>query len=364
MDGARCDAVAGLVIGALDRIVGEPEAAVDHRRARDRAVLAAEAVFDLDRTVRGPRAAASAARSRTRVWARRTLAGARSPVRDSSLPAMWSWVTRIARSPSSSASATAIGPPIGSNTTIVAVVRQRDEPAPHVGDVDHGRHRDRRRSARPGREPVHCTITDPRSATRQLLAEADARRRVVGSRVRATRRAAARAGDGRDAAERGDRSTRSTRVAARGRDARRLQPGRTAADHDDRVGEAAGAYQSGSSVSRPLVGSPTHVTIGLRTSRTWQVWLQRMHGRISSAVSAASFATSSGSAIWARVISTRVAHGRPIVVAADRPLGLAPVDDRALEEHRHVDARPRTARHRSMLKPVGSWKSGRVFSDE
>jgi hypothetical protein len=54
---------------------------------------------------------------------------------------------------------------------------------------------------------------------------------------------------------------------------------------------AAGASQSGSSVSRPLVGSPMHVTIGLRASRTWHVWLQRVHGRMRSGVPARSLAT-------------------------------------------------------------------------
>ena len=64
---------------------------------------------------------------RTPHWARRTLAGARSPVRDSSLPAMWSWVISTARSPSSSARATAIGPPIGSK---IAIVPSRARRAP------------------------------------------------------------------------------------------------------------------------------------------------------------------------------------------------------------------------------------------
>ena len=69
-------------------------------------------------------------------------------------------------------------------------------------------------------------------------------------------------------------------------------------------GARAGTYQSGSSVSRPEVGSPMHVTIGFRASRTWHVWLQRVHGRIRSGCPARSLATRSGSAIWARVIST------------------------------------------------------------
>ena len=71
------------------------------------------------------------------------------------------------------------------------------------------------------------------------------------------------------------------------RDPRRLQPGRPAADDGDVAGPRAGAYQSGSSVSRPAVGSPMHVTSGLRASRTWHVWLQRVHGRIRSGVAGA-----------------------------------------------------------------------------
>ena len=79
------------------------------------------------------------------------------------------------------------------------------------------------------------------------------------------------------------------------------------------------------------------VTIGLRASRTWHVWLQRVHGRMRSGSPARSLATRSGSAIWARVISTTSALGR-VVVAAERPLGLADVDDRPLQHDRHVDA--------------------------
>ena len=55
-----------------------------------------------------------------------------------------------------------------------------------------------------------------------------------------------------------------------------------------------------------------HVTIGLRASRTWHVWLQRVHGRIRSGVPARSLATRSGSAICARVIST-AAHVAVVV---------------------------------------------------
>ena len=94
-------------------------------------------------------------------------------------------------------------------------------------------------------------------------------------------------------------------MAPLGGDAGDLQPGRPAADDGHVAPDArAGAYQSGSSVSRPAVGSPMHVTSGLRASRTWHVWLQRVHGRMRSGTPARSLATRSGSAIWARVIST------------------------------------------------------------
>ena len=79
----------------------------------------------------------------------------------------------------------------------------------------------------------------------------------------------------------------------------------------------------------PTVGSPTHVTSGLRASRTWHVWLQRMHGRIRSASPARSLATRSGSAIWARVISTP--RTRRVVVPPTAHSAWPDVDDRALQ---------------------------------
>ena len=74
---------------------------------------------------------------------------------------------------------------------------------------------------------------------------------------------------------------------------------------------------SASVVSWPLRGSPTQLTIGLRLSRTWQAWLQRMQGRTRFDVPSRTSATSRGSAIWARVISTRSAT--PSSRAALRP---------------------------------------------
>ena len=121
VDGAGGDAVTGGRRRGAQRLGRQAEAAVDHRRRNDRAGALAEAVGHLH--LESPPSTSRTARTRHRRsirtprWARRTLAGARSPLRDSSLPAMWSGVTRIARGPSSSARATAIGPPIGSIST-------------------------------------------------------------------------------------------------------------------------------------------------------------------------------------------------------------------------------------------------------
>ena len=233
---------------------------------------------------RAPRAAAPAARSRTPRCASRTFAGARSPVRLSSLPAIWSCVISTARSPSSSASATAIGPPIGSNSAI-APVGQGDRFAAHVDDVEHGR------------VVVDLVLAQPRPSARRLdehlagavdvgVVDAELDRHTLERALArpASRRAAARAaGRRRDAAGRRATARRSARGARAAR--RRVRsPGRPRRRRRRRrrAGRAAGAYQSGSSVSRPDDGSPTHVTIGLRASRTWHVWLQRMHGRIRS----------------------------------------------------------------------------------
>ena len=235
-------------------------------------------------------------------WARRTLAGARSPVRDSSLPAMWSCVMRIARSPRSSAKC------------------DRYRPADRVEQCDragrqHARRCARRRCRRPSIRRRSRTRAD-----RAAIPCIGSRRRRLGidlalvvivdsepSTLRLQPRNQSRAGpgDGRHAAD-VSRPSRTPRRDARGLPrhvpppARRLR--RRPRPH--RAGSVVGAYQSGSSVSRPADGSPTQLTIGLRASRTWHVWLQRMHGRIVLRRSSPSLATRSGSAIWARVIST------------------------------------------------------------
>ena len=100
--------------------------------------------------------------------------------------------------------------------------------------------------------------------------------------------------------------------------------------------------------------------MGLRTSRTWQVWLHRRHGRTRSGAPAATLATRSGSAIWARVIST----------ASHTPLATAPIawtgstTEPCSTTATRSGTAARTSRHRSRLKPSGSWWSGRVFSAE
>ena len=293
-------------------------------------------------------------------------------MRASSLPAMLSCVTSTARRPSSSASATPIGPPIGSNTTIVPSAGQRGGPGADVGDVEHGAP-----SARPRRHAVpaiatgalHDDLAPALPGVRGLARSTPSVTATPSRRVLAIEpldERSVRAGD-RGRHRRAARRPLDDRhvVAADRRDPGRLEAGRAAADHHDATAAWRPACTSRDPRSRDqLDGSPMHVTIGLRASRTWHVWLHRVHGRIAIGVVAArSFATRSGSAIWARVISTP-SHSGAVVVAAERPLGLADVDDRTLEDHRDVDRRRGTARHTSMLNPVGSWKSGRVFSAE
>ena len=77
--------------------------------------------------------------------------------------------------------------------------------------------------------------------------------------------------------------------------------------------------------------------MGLRASRTMQVWLHRVHGRMRSGCPARSLATRSGSANWARVISTRSAlAGSSYPPRAHS--GLADVGHRPLQHHGHRDA--------------------------
>ena len=114
---------------------------------------------------------------------------------------MWSWVTRIARAPNSSASAIAIGSADRIEDDDVAVVRKRDEPAPQVGDVDHGGIRidvvRRQPSARAG--ALHDHGSPLRNA--QLLAEADAHAASSDLAFEPLDDRTVRAGDGREAAQ-------------------------------------------------------------------------------------------------------------------------------------------------------------------
>ena len=202
MDGARGDAVAGRGDGAGDRLAGQAEAAVDERRrtgtTRSTPVKRSRSV-----TPSAPTARSRLRRSmRTPAWARRTLAGARSPERASSLPAMLSCVT------STAAAAELLGEGDGDRAADrveqhdVAVGRQR-------GDARAGRRRRRGRRPRratsysraPGRPPVHCTTHAARAGSsvvpvRTVDAEAgDLGRQPLDER-------AVRSGDGGEPAER------------------------------------------------------------------------------------------------------------------------------------------------------------------
>ena len=98
---------------------------------------------------------------RTPACARRTFAGARSPVRASSLPAMWSCVSSTARPPSSSAMATPAGPPTGSNDDDVTL-RRHAAPCPAARRPRRARRRRRRRRSRGGPAANRCTARPPR----------------------------------------------------------------------------------------------------------------------------------------------------------------------------------------------------------
>ena len=104
-----------------------------------------------------------------------------------------------------------------------------------------------------------------------------------------------------------------------------------------------------------------HVTSGLRASRTWHVWLQRVHGPDALGLAGAHLGDEVGVGDLGAGHLDGVA-ARRIVVPAERPLGLADVDDRALQHDGHVDGSSLTAAARSALKPAGWWKSGRVCS--
>ena len=322
--------------------------------------LAAEAVLD-DRTRRAAAGAGwSGARCARRPGPACVLAGARSPERASSLPASWSWVTRTARRPE------------------LLGQRHADRSADRVEDHHVARRPAARRRRGAGRAtsstsaPSSTSWSGSPGCDRRCTARRRRPVRDVGGaephvdadagrpRPPATRPAApfgpATAGtppsavvalDDRDAvpAERGDARRSPARPVRR----RRRPP--------TEAGGRAG-YQSGSSVSRPDDGSPMHVTSGLRTSRTWHIWLQRVHGRIRSAWPARTLATRSGSAICARVISTPAHPPIDGPRSPGRRRRSSPGRTPAPSTGSAIDAA------RSMLKPGGWWKSGRVCSIE
>ncbi len=120
-------------------------------------------------------------------------------------------------------------------------------------------------------------------------------------------------------------STRSTRVATERRDPGGLEPGRTAAARRTRRDPRRRARRAGRRAPArgrrpraPTRARPTHDTIGLRASRTWHVWLQRMQGRTCSGSPAASFRPTVGVGDLGPGHLDRVAHA-----VAERPLGLA-----------------------------------------
>ena len=222
------------MIGACDRIVGEPEAAVDHRDALDRAVETAEAILDVDRTGAVPRAAASAARS-----ARAPGRGGRWRARDR--PTVRARCRRCG--PASRGSLACPAPRRGRSRSVRRSGRTRrrrpssgsaHEPAPQVGDVDHGgvgidvvRHATR--------DASRCTARSrtPGSASVELLAECGRSRRSPDLAFEPLDERRVRTGDGGEATETRRPLDELDRVPARGGDPCRLEPGRTTAEHDD-----------------------------------------------------------------------------------------------------------------------------------
>ena len=232
MDRPRRDAVARLRRRPGHRLVGQAEAAVDDRRAGDRPPDPVKRSSTSD--LAGSHHARASVRRSTRTPARasRALAGARSPVRESSLPAMWSWVTKTARDPSSSARATPIGPPTGSNTTTSPSAGSATAAPTKLGDVEHDRVVAHLVLPRPG---DGAGALDHRVGTGRHLRcvelhvdpePGDLARQPRDERL-------VRPGDRRQAAQPSRALDDRDRVPADGRHPRRLQPGRTPTDDDD-----------------------------------------------------------------------------------------------------------------------------------
>ena len=125
---------------------------------------------------------------RTPAWARRTLAGARSPLRASSLPAMWSCVTSTARVAELLGQSDADRSADRVEHDHVTLVRQRHLTEPQRGDVDHRGIRGDGvvRATRPRSGALHDDIARPSAAPPSECAR---RHRAAPPRRPTTRRA-------------------------------------------------------------------------------------------------------------------------------------------------------------------------------
>ena len=300
---------------------------------------------------------------RTPAWARRTLAGARSPVRASSLPAMLSWVTSTARA------AELLGEGDGDRAADrvehhdVAVVGQRDR---RRGGRRRRRRRPRRRRRRTrGRRAATAGALHDARRRRARRSCRCARRRRGGRPRRPASRRARRSGRRRRPARRASSrarraSTRWPRIAG---DAGRLQPGRAAADDDDVAGRARRRVPVGvlglaarrrladarhervagvADLARLVAAGARADALGRRRRAAWR----RGRGRRSGPGSSRRRRTRPGRR--SRRAPTRPGRRRRPSPAATTGTSTAAA----------------TAAASSTLKPVGWWKSGRVCSIE
>ena len=272
---------------------------------------------------------------RTPAWARRTLAGARSPVRASSLPAMLSWVTSTARPPSSSARATPIGPPIGSNTTMspaagsVAAPRRTSATSRTTAPSATSYSRtagDRAGALHDDVDPSGTSSVPVRTSTpsRPTSAAEPVDERPLGPATAASPPSSA------------VRSTSTTRWPALGGDAGHLQPGRSATDDGDVARRARRDVPVG------VLGLPSRRR--LADARHERVAGVAHLARLVAAGARADPLGLPGAQLGDEVGIGDLGPGhldgrarRRVVVAADGPLGLADVDDRALQDDGHVD---------------------------
>ena len=125
------------------------------------------------------------------------------------------------------------------------------------------------------------------------------------------------------------RSDQAHVVAAGGGHAGRLEPGRPAPDDENGAAARRRARSSPGPPTRDRsTARPTHVTIGLRASRTWHVWLQRMHGPDALGVAGGQLGHEVGIGDLGAGHLDAVAHA-----VDDGLLGGGRVDDRPLQEH-------------------------------